>query len=73
MRGSPLDGLNLEAVLQWAWYTADRDVSNNQLKFNEDARDLGFEVDLNVDSDLPAPLPFEADWRLYDRDDFVEN
>ena len=52
VRGSPLDGLNAEAVFQWAWYTSDRDVSNNQLKFNEDARDLGFEVDLNVDYTL---------------------
>lgn len=52
VRGSPLDGLSLEAVLQWAWYTADRDVSNNQVRFNRDARDLGFEVDLNVDYTL---------------------
>jgi hypothetical protein len=51
-RTTPFEGFNVEALFQWAWYTADRDVSNNQLKFNDDARDLGFEVDLNLDYTL---------------------
>ncbi|MEZ6184341.1 MAG: hypothetical protein R3F62_04925 [Planctomycetota bacterium] len=48
LRTSPLEGLDLEAVFLYAWYTSDRDVSQNVNRFNDDARDLGFEIDLNV-------------------------
>ncbi|MCA8923859.1 MAG: hypothetical protein KDD82_18760 [Planctomycetes bacterium] len=48
LRSSPTDGLDIEAVFLWAWYTSDRDVSQNVNRFNADARDLGFEADLNV-------------------------
>lgn len=47
LRGQPSKSLSTELVLMWAWYTSDRDVSNNVNRFNRDARDLGFEVDLN--------------------------
>lgn len=48
LRTSPLDGLDVEAVFLWAWYTSDRDVSQAVNEFNKDARDLGFETDLNL-------------------------
>lgn len=48
LRGSPSEGLDLELVALWAWYTADHDVSDNALASKHDARDLGFELDLNV-------------------------
>lgn len=48
LRASPMDGLDVEAVFLWAWYTADHDVSQNVNEFDDDARDLGFEADLNL-------------------------
>ncbi|MGE0706517.1 MAG: hypothetical protein AB7N76_17685 [Planctomycetota bacterium] len=48
LRVSPLPGLDVEAVFLYAWYTSDRDVSKAVNQFNTDARDLGFEMDLNL-------------------------
>jgi hypothetical protein len=48
LSASPAKDLSIQAVFQWAWYTSDRDVSANTKSFNEDARDIGFETDLNV-------------------------
>ncbi len=48
LRAAPLEGLDVEAVFLWAWYTADHDVSDNVFEHNAQARDLGFEADLNV-------------------------
>ncbi len=45
---TPAKDLSIQAVFQWAWYTSDRDVTGNTEQFNENARDLGFETDLNV-------------------------
>lgn len=48
LRSTPVDDLTVELVTLWAWYTSDRDVSGNTRRFNSDARDIGFEADLNV-------------------------
>ncbi|MBL4846345.1 MAG: alginate export family protein [Planctomycetes bacterium] len=48
LRAQPSKAVSAELVVLWAWYTSDRDVSNNVNRFNRDARDLGFEVDLNL-------------------------
>jgi hypothetical protein len=48
LRAQPAEGLDVEAVFLWAWYTSDRDVSQAVNEFDDDARDLGFEADLNV-------------------------
>lgn len=48
LRVQPTKSLGLEAVLLYAWYTSDRDVSSHVNRFNRDARDLGFEADLNL-------------------------
>lgn len=48
LRVQPTKALGLELVALYAWYTSDRDVSNHVNRFNRDARDLGFELDLNA-------------------------
>lgn len=48
LRAQPSKAVTTELTLLYAWYTSDRDVSNHVNRFNRDARDLGFEVDLNV-------------------------
>lgn len=48
LRATPFEGLDVETVFVWAWYTSDRDVSQAVNEFNRDARDLGFEADLNL-------------------------
>jgi len=45
---TPFEGLDVETFVLWSWFTEDRDVSGNTIKFNQDARDLGIETGLYV-------------------------
>jgi hypothetical protein len=49
---APLDDLDVEVYGLWAWYTSDRDVTGNVNQFNEDARDVGAELGLNLGYEL---------------------
>lgn len=52
LRTTPMDGFDIETVFLYAWYTADRDTSTNVNQFNRNARDIGFEADLNLSYEI---------------------